>query len=79
MPKHVRSARGEVVDFELLAIKAQLASVPVPREVEERKLAIDERDGVKTSVTPDIDFLAVSLEAAEASATASVSKQVKRK
>lgn len=77
MSKFVRSARGEVIDFELLAIKAQLAAAPVPKSVEERKLAIDEKDGVKTTVAPDIDFLAASIEAAQASAT--LAKQVKRK
>lgn len=68
MSKLVRSARGEVVDFELLAIKAQLAAAPVPRSVEERKAAIDEKDGVKTTVTPDLDILEVAKAAAEASA-----------
>lgn len=42
-----RSARGTFVDFELLAIKAQLASVPVPQPVEDRRIAIEERDGGK--------------------------------
>lgn len=68
MPKFVRSARGEIVDFELLAIKAQLAASPVPKPVEQRKVAIDEKDGVKTSVQPDLDMLAVAQEAAAASA-----------
>ena len=76
MGKLVRSARGEYVDFELLAIKQQLSSAPVPRKVEERKLAIDEKDGVRTTVTPDIDFMAVSAEAAETSGKA---KQLKSK
>lgn len=68
MPKLVRSARGEVVDFELLAIKAQLAASPVPKAVEQRKKAIDEKDGVKTDVTPDVDILKVAKAAAAASA-----------
>lgn len=68
MAKLVRSARGQFVDFELLAIKQQLASAPIPKKVEERKVAIDEKDGVKTSVAPDIDFMAVSNEAASTSA-----------
>ena len=71
MSKPIRSARGELIDFELLSIKAQLASAPVPKVVEERKLAIDEKDGVKSDVTPDIDFLAVSVEAAQTSASKS--------
>ncbi len=73
----IRSARGEIVDFELLAIKQQLASAPVPKVVEDRKKAIDEKDGVRTSVQPDIDFLAVSQAAADSSA--SQGKQIKRK
>lgn len=77
MPKLVRSARGEIVDFELLAIKAQLAAAPVPKKVEERKATIDEKDGVKTDVAPDIDILAISKEAAEASAARA--RQAKRK
>lgn len=68
MPKLVRSARGEVVDFELLAIKAQLAATPVPKAVEQRKVAIDEKDGVKTDVAPDLDILAVAQAAAAQSA-----------
>lgn len=68
MAKLVRSARGDLVDFELLAIKAQLASTPVPRPVEERKQAIDARDGVKTDVQPDVDILAVAQQAAAVSA-----------
>ena len=77
MGNPIRSARGELVDFELLAIKAQLASVPVPKVVEERKQAIDEKDGVRTDVVQDIDFLAASMEAAAASATQG--KQLKKK
>lgn len=77
MGNMIRSARGELIDFELLAIKAQLASAPVPKVVEQRKQAIDEKDGVRSSVVSDLDFLAVSKEAAEASA--SQGKQLKRK
>ena len=53
MSKMVRSARGEVVDFELLAIKRQLASIPTPKVVEARKQAIDIKDGVKIKETQD--------------------------
>lgn len=76
MGQLVRSARGELIDFELLAIKQQLASAPVPKAVEQRKHAIDIKDGVKTDVVPDVDFLAVSTEAAAQSGQA---KQLKRK
>lgn len=77
MGNQIRSARGELIDFELLAIKAQLASAPVPKVVEQRKQAIDEKDGVRTDVVQDIDFLAASIEAANASATQG--KQLKKK
>lgn len=77
MSKLVRSARGEVVDFELLAIKAQLAAAPAPKAVEQRKVAIDEKDGVKTDVTPDLDILAVAQAAADASA--GVARNIKKK
>lgn len=77
MAQIVRSARGELIDFELLAIKQQLASAPVPKKVEDRKKAIDEKDGVRSDVVPDLDFLATSKEAAAASAVQG--KQLKRK
>jgi hypothetical protein len=79
MSNLIRSARGELIDFELLAIKAQLASAPVPKVVEERKQAIDEKDGVRTDVVQDIDFLSASMEAAAASADASQGRQLKKK
>ena len=83
MPNFIRSARGEVIDFELLAIKNQLASAPVPKAVEQRKQAIDEKDGVRSSVTPDLDIFAMSQEAAEISAglkpANSQGKQIKKK
>lgn len=77
MGQLVRSARGELIDFELLAIKQQLASAPVPKAVEARKQAIDVKDGVRSDVVPDMDFLAVAKEAADASA--GQAKQIKRK
>ncbi len=79
MGNPIRSARGELVDFELLAIKSQLAATPVPKAVEERKIAIDEKDGVRSDVIQDIDFLSASMEAAAASAAATQGKQLKKK
>lgn len=78
MSKLVRSARGSVVDFELLAIKQQLASSPVPKAVETRKQAIDLKDGVKTTVSPDLDMLALAQQGAAESESA-VARQLKRK
>lgn len=39
----VRSARGEIVDFDLLKIKQQIASVPKPITVETRENFIDNK------------------------------------
>lgn len=59
MSKTARSARGVLVDFDLLAIKQQLASTPAPKAVEQRRRFIDEKDGIKTRTTlpgqPKID------------------------
>lgn len=80
MSRLVRSARGEVIDFELLAIKAQLAAAPAPKSVEDRKTAIDIKDGVKTTVAPDLssEMLQIAAEGAAASATAA-GKQISKK
>lgn len=48
MAKRSRSARGEMVDFDLLSIKQHLATTPVPVSVQNRRKFIDERDGLKT-------------------------------
>lgn len=57
MGQLARSARGQMIDFELLAIKQQLASSPAPRAVEERKQAIAVKDGVRTDVIPTDDVV----------------------
>lgn len=77
MSRTTRSARGNLVDFELLAIKAQLAAAPTPKMVEQRKAAIDAKDGVKTSVAPDLsmEMFAVSKEAAAVSAGKQIAKK----
>jgi hypothetical protein len=43
MPRKVRSAKGEVVDFDLLKIKEQIASAPTPTEVKTRQDFIENR------------------------------------
>lgn len=43
MSKKVKSARGEVVDFDLLKIKEQIASAPPPTDVRARQDFIDKR------------------------------------
>ena len=76
MSKGIRSARGELVNFELLAIKSQLASVPVPKPVEERKTAIEEREGTKNVQPEAVNEL---LKIAQEAATTSAKLQPKRK
>jgi len=51
MPKFVRTARGDMVDFDLLAIKNQLASAPVPKAVNDRVGIIKAVDAGKPLVT----------------------------
>ncbi|MBT9138552.1 MAG: hypothetical protein DDT31_01118 [Syntrophomonadaceae bacterium] len=77
MSSSTRSAKGNLIDFELLAIKAQLAAAPKPKTVEQRQAAIDANDGVTTSIAPDLntEIFAVSNEAVATSA----GKQIKKK
>lgn len=44
MGKIARSARGQVVDFDLIAIRQQLASAPPPVEVSTRRDYIDTKE-----------------------------------
>ncbi len=82
MSKTARSARGDVVDFDLLAIKQQLALKPVPVGVDARRKFIDKLDGIKSrkveipveSALPSVDMdgpLAMAAQAAQVSANAS--------
>lgn len=43
MGKKVRSARGQVVDFDLMKIKEQIAAAPTPLEVKARQDFIENR------------------------------------
>jgi hypothetical protein len=52
MPKIVRSARGEVIDFDQLKIKEQLASAPTPVEVKARQNFIENRMKRRLKKTP---------------------------
>lgn len=69
MTKKARSARGEVVDFDVLVIKQQLASNPVPVSVDSRRKYIDEKDGMKArvSIPQTSDALATATSGAETS------------
>ena len=81
MAKISRSARGEVVDFDLLAIKSALVSTPATVHTNQRRSFIDKKGSKKTVlenyvVTPQIpaktsDALSVALDGAEESAKAS--------
>lgn len=79
MSKTARSARGLIVDFDLLAIKQQLAATPVPVTVDQRRKFIDEKDGVKTrTVMPAVAIpsaLAMGMEAANISALKSTAEE----
>lgn len=71
MSNAIRSARGDYVDFELIAIKSQLAAKPVPKSVEERRTAIEEREGAKPTVPPAVsELLSIAADAAAQSAKA---------
>jgi hypothetical protein len=93
MAKQARSARGQVVDFDLLAIKQQLATQPVPVGVNQRRKFIDEKDGIKhrnqeNYIVPPADVaqsssplpsaLAVAAEAAATSAKAAEKPKAKK-
>jgi len=43
MPRKVRSAKGEVIDFDLLKIKEQIASRPPTTDVKKREDFIDKK------------------------------------
>lgn len=73
MSRKARSARGDLVDFDLLAIKQQLAQAPATVGVNDRRRFIDEKDGVRTKQvieTPMADALSLGLEAAAVSQAA---------
>jgi hypothetical protein len=92
MAKQARSARGQVVDFDLLAIKQQLATQPGPVGVNQRRKFIDEKDGIKhrnqenyivppPATAPSTELpsaLAVAAEAVAASAKAAEKPKAKK-
>jgi len=43
MPKKVRSARGEIVDFDLMKVKEQIEAAPEPTSVQARQDFIDQK------------------------------------
>ena len=44
MAKMARSARGQLVDFDVIAIRQQLANAPAPVEVSTRREYIDNKE-----------------------------------
>jgi len=45
MARNVRTARGDLVDFDAIIIKQQLAQAPMNIEVQKRKQFIDSKEG----------------------------------
>lgn len=45
MPKNVRTARGEVIDFDMLVLKQKIADAPMNIEVQRRREFIDSKEG----------------------------------
>ena len=43
MPKKVRTAKGKIIDFDLLKIKEQMVDAPKPSNVQERQDFIDQK------------------------------------
>lgn len=52
MPRNVRTARGDLVDFDTIIIKQALAKAPMAVAVEKRKKFIDSREGKQKLATP---------------------------
>jgi hypothetical protein len=83
MAKLARSALGEVVDFDLLAIKKNLAATPASVSVNQRRRFIDEKNGIKTRenfiVAPEIPSIPKQIDEDSplAAASAAVSKSKK--
>ena len=60
MPRIVRTARGEQIDFDVIILKQQLAQAPMNVEVARRKEFIDSKEG-KTRV-PKIEEEAIEVQ-----------------
>jgi hypothetical protein len=50
MSKRARSARGEIVDFDLIAITQALAEAPAPVTVNARRKYIDEKENKNKTI-----------------------------
>jgi hypothetical protein len=65
MGKIARSARGEVVDFDLIAIRQQLASAPPTIEVSTRREYIDTKESGRPPKESILNPISVSGESDE--------------
>ncbi len=65
MAKIARSARGEMVDFDILHIRQSLASAPVTISTEERRVFIDTKNGLKPKQVINNGLKVISPEAIE--------------
>jgi hypothetical protein len=78
MSRKARSARGEIVDFDMLAIKQQMSAIPVPVSVNQRRKFVDDRDGFKVKTvkqqSSDVSALQVAVESANISASSGVKR-----
>jgi hypothetical protein len=93
MGRITRSARGEIVDFDILEIQQALAAAPIPVSVNQRRKFIDEKGGfskatpvaepVETAISDEKQInelpLALRVSAEAAAESASVSKNSKTK
>lgn len=62
MPRNVRTARGEIVDFDAIIIKQQIAQAPMNLDVARRKEFIDSREGkVRGARKPMVEAIAENL------------------
>ena len=72
MAKIARSARGEIVDFDILAITAAIASNPAPSVVKARRDYIDEKDGLRSRAKQEQVPASVETEVEQGTASAAM-------
>lgn len=59
MPRNARTARGDLVDFDTIIIKNQLAQAPMNVEVQRRRELIEAKEKVRGQKTPTIQEVAM--------------------
>ncbi len=65
MSKIARSAKGEIVDFDLIAIRQQLSEAPATIDVANRRQYIDNKESGKPTSDPLLRPIGVEDKAAE--------------